>query len=69
MPGWNGVILWGEIARGLVVEAPQRLRGLRGLLARARDREALAAARDGHVERGLDLAQVRIHGAAERGQP
>ena len=29
----------------------------------------LAAARDGHVERGLDLAQVRVHGAAERGQP
>jgi hypothetical protein len=53
----------------LVVEAAQRARGLRRPLLRAGDAEALAAARDRHVERGLDLAQVRVERPAQRREP
>ena len=62
-------VLDGEVARGLVVEAPQRLRGELRLLGRPGDAEALAAPRDGHVERVLDLAQVRVERAAQRREP
>ena len=62
-------LLDAQIARRRLVETPQRLRGARRLVAPAGDGEALAAAGDRDVERGLDLAQVRVERAAERREP
>src|SRR6185369_4003502 len=47
-------VLDREVAACCVVETPQRLRRLGGLLARAGDGEALATARDRDIERRLD---------------
>ena len=49
------------------VEALEQLDRARGIA--AADDEAFAAAEDGHVERGRDLAQVLVERAAEMGEP
>jgi hypothetical protein len=56
-------ILDGQVARGAVVEMLERLR--RALRLFAAHREFRAAARDRHVERGLDLPQVLVERAAK----
>ena len=56
-------ILGRQVARGAVVEMLQGARGLPRL--RAAYRELRAAARDGDVERGLDLPQVGVERAAQ----
>jgi hypothetical protein len=52
----------------LRIELLQRLGGARRLRAFAAQREALAAAGDRDVERGLDLAQILVECAAQVGQ-
>jgi hypothetical protein len=56
-------ILGRQVARGAVVEMLQGARRLARL--RAAYRELRAAARDGDVERGLDLPQVGVKRAAQ----
>ena len=62
-------VLQRELALRPLVERLQHLRREPRLAGLAGDREALAAARDADVERGLDLAQVLVERAAQVGEP
>src|SRR5581483_5575801 len=59
----------GEPALRVAVEFLQGFGGARRLAGRAAHGEALAAPRDGHVERGLDLPQVLVERPAQVREP